>query len=449
VSSGQRIGAHAAVILRALVRSLVVLALISGVASATPTMTSSSTPYAGIVHQEWSDASVPWNLHLVQIDLTSAEIEVLATAPDQAGITTTAFASTFSAQVAINGDSFAAANYVPMGLALGMSTAGMPTPWTNTADDNVTAVLHFQRIGETTSATIEPPEQITTFASLPAGVEGVVSGRPMLVRAGAAAATFDCTDEVAIPCDRAPRTAVALSADGNTMWLAVVDGWQAASQGMLDSELASFLVARGADSAIALDPGASSTMFLGSGVISAPSDGVEVPVANHLAIKYGSLPEGQLVGLTCIDDVFGCGSDDTRKLSGVTVTLDDGRVQTTGTDAFYDFTNVTQRLACVTAKKTGYLTKHQCAQVEGDTMTYNSIAMIAGTDPLDASVPPGEDGGIVDTGPDAGAGSNQGSNGETPTPGMAGGCCNTGDRPNGFVILLVAWFLTRRRGTTV
>lgn len=425
------------------------LLALSGTAFAEPTMTSSSTPYTGIVHQEWSDSGGLWNLHLVQIDLTSAEIELLATAPDQAGMTTSAFASAFSAQVAINGDSFAPANYVPMGLALGMSTAGVPTPWSNTADDGVTSVLHFQRIGETTSAAIEPPEQITTFANLPSGVEGVISGRPLLVRAGAAAAQFDCTDEVAIACERAPRTAVALSADGNTMWLAVVDGWQTASQGMLDSELASFLVARGADSALALDPGSSSTMVLGGSVISAPSDGIQRAVANHLAIKFGSLPEGQLVGLTCINDVFGCGSDTSRQLSGVKITLDDGRTQLTDANAFYDFTDVTQRLACVTAKKTGYLTKRQCAQVEGDTMTYNSIAMIAGVDQPDAGV--GEDAGIADDGLDAGTvtGSGHGSGNLETGPALGGCCDSSGDRPNAFVALLVAWFLVRRRGTTV
>jgi len=427
-------------------RVAALLVALSGTALADPVMTSTATPYTGIVHQEWADSSVPWKAHVVQLDLTEASIELLGTAPAQAGMTTTQFAGTFGGQVAINGDSFAPANYVPMGLAMGMSTAGMPTPWTNTADDGATAVLHFQRIGEATSAAIEPPEQIATFDNLPAGVEGVISGRPMLVRAGAAAAQFDCTDPVAIPCERAPRTAVALSADGTTMWLVVVDGWQTASLGMMDSELASFLVARGADSALALDPGSSSTMYLANGLVSSPSDGVERAVANHLAVKFGSLPSGQLVGLTCIDDVFGCGSDTSRQLSGVKVTLDDGRTQTTGTDAFYDFTNVTQRLACITAKKTGYLTKRQCAQVEGDAMIYNSIALTPGTDMPDAGV--GGDAGTPDDGTDAGmSGTGHGSNPATG-PTVPGGCCDASDHPNAFVALLAAWFLMRRRGTT-
>jgi hypothetical protein len=389
---------------------------------------------------------VPWTAHVIKLDLTNAEIGVYATPPDQAGETTSAFSKALKAQVAINGDSFAAAGYVPLGLAMGGST-----PWTNTSDDSVTAVLHFQRLGERTSATIAPPEAITTFANLPAGVEGVISGRPLLVRAGAATAQFDCTDPVAIPCERAPRTAVALAADGNTMWLVVVDGYATASLGMLDSELASFLVARGADKAIALDPGSSSTMVVDGTLASAPSDGVERTVANHLAVKWGSLATGTLVGFTCKDAVFTCGDHPEQQLSGVKITLDDGRTQTTGTPAFYQFDNVTQRLACVTAKLSGYISVHQCAQMMGSGTTYNSIQMFKGTNPLDAGV---TDAGTGDDDVDGGvlsSGGDDAGNAETG-PGR-GGCCDAGGRshlPAGMlVIVLVTWFLTRRRGTTV
>jgi hypothetical protein len=428
------------------IRAALVVLAVAAPAGASPMLVSSTTPHTGIEHDVWADSSVPWTAHLIKLDLTNAEIGVYATPPDDAGETTTAFSKKLSAQVAINGDSFAASGYVPLGLAMGGSM-----PWTNTSDDNVTAVLHFQRLGERTSATIEPPEAITTFASLPTGVEGVISGRPLLVRAGAATAQFDCTDPVAIPCERAPRTAVALSADGNTMWLVVVDGYATASLGMLDSELASFLVARGAATAIALDPGSSSTMVVDGALASVPSDGVERTVANHLAVKWGSLPTGTLVGFTCKDAVFTCGDHPDQQLSGVKITLDDGRTQTTGTPAFYQFANVTQRLACVTAKLSGYLTVRQCAQMMGSGTTYNSIQMFKGTDTLDAGI---RDGGMGNDDVDAGIGSGGGDDaGNAETGPGRGGCCDAGGRSHlpadVLVIVLVTWFLTRRRGTTV
>ena len=323
---------------------------------------------------------------------------------------------------------------------------GASDPWSTTTDDATSAVFHLRRVGERTVAGIVPPEQLTTPGDLPEGTEGAVSGRPLLVRSGVVETQFDCNDPITLACERAPRTAVALSADGNTMWLAVTDGWQAGSIGMTAAELAAFLHDRGAYVALALDGGSSSALVVDGALISSPSDGVERTVANHLAVKYGSLPKGQLVGLICKHDVIGCGTDPARKMSGVTVILDDTRTQTTDSTALYDYTGVTQRLACVTAKKTGWLTKTQCAQVDGNGITYNSIAMWEGMDQPDAGGVDGGGGDPVDAHL-AGDGDGGGDAG-TGLTGPGGGCCNTGrDRPAVWLLAVVAWFLARRRGT--
>jgi hypothetical protein len=420
-------------------RGLVIVALAARAAAADPVMTFSSDPHPGIHRETWTDAGVPWRTRLMTIDLTSAEIGLYATKESQRGVTTTAYSTQVGAAVAVNGDAFAISGYVPRGLAIGGSD-----PWSNTADDGTSAVFHLQRVGERTYAGIVPPEQITTPADLPDGTEGAVSGRPLLIRSGVVATQFDCNDPVTLACQRAPRTAVALSADGTTLWLAVTDGWQSGSLGMTAAELASFLHSRGAYVALALDGGSSSSLVVDGTLVSSPSDGVERTVANHIAVKYGSLPKGQLVGLICKHDVIGCGDDDTRKMANVKVYLDDGRMQTTAADALYDYTNVTQRLACVTAKKTGWLTKTQCAQVDGNGITYNSIAMWEGTDLPDAG---GIDGN--EDYPDARMGS-AGDTGDAGThpPGSPGGCCGAGrDRPAVWLLVVVTWFLGRRRGT--
>ena len=424
---------------------LVVLAVLAAAtpALATPVRQSSTTPHPGITEELWTDSAIPATIHLIKVDLTSSEIAVYATKEQDKGITTTDYAQRVGAQVAINGDAFTLSTYTPRGLAIGGQA-----PWSNTADDATSAVFHFARQGERTYAAIEVPETIVTPMTLPDGTEGAVSGRPLLVRSGVVTATFDCNDPVTLACQRAPRSAAGVSQTGDTLYLVAVDGWQQGSLGMSAAEVASFIQARGAFMAVALDGGSSSTLVVDDAVINAPSDGVERTVANHIGVKYGALPKGELFGLICKHSVIGCGTDSTRWISGAKVTLDDGRSVISGSDASYDFPNVTLRLACVTVKKTGYLTKTQCRQVDqAGQLNYNSVAMFEGTDTLDAGVmdAPGPD---IDAAP-TGDGGNDGGNGNNGPPG--GGCCDAGPNAAGSSAILAAFgafFLRRRRGTT-
>ncbi len=419
------------------------LALLAAEARAGFGMTTSSDPYAGIHRETWVDPAIPARLHLIRVDLTSSEIALYATAENDRGMTTSDYAARKGAQVAINGDAFAVSGYTPRGLAVGDSNS-----WSNTSDDPASALFHLRREGERTVAAIEPPETLVGLAELPDGTEGVISGRPLLVRQSQVETTFDCNDQVTLACVRAPRTAIAVSPTGNVLWLVVVDGWQSGSVGVTASELAAFLRDRGAGMAIALDGGSSSTLVVAADVVSSPSDGVERTVANHLAVKYGSLPKGELYGLICKDSVIGCASAvPNRKISGATVTLDDGRQITTDTSGAYDFLNVTARLACVTVRKTGYLTKTQCQQVAPGQINYNSVALYEGVDPPDAGVGPGEDAGI---GVDATVATDgRTGDGGNDFKGDGPGCCETGrSTPNAVLVVVVALFLVRRRGTT-
>lgn len=417
---------------------------LAGTAAAAPSRISRTEVHPGIIREAWIDDAIPARWQLVRIDLTSAEIGLYATPEGQRGRTTSAFASAIGAQVAINGDLFAVADFIPRGLAWG------DMPWSSTSDDAASALFHLRRVGERTIAAIEPPESIDTPATLPAGTQGAIGGRPLLVRSGAVNSDLACDDPATVGCGRAPRSALAVSADGNTLWLVAVDGWQQGSLGLTAAELATFLRGRGGYTALALDGGAASTLVIDGALANAPSDGVERTVANHLGIKYGALPRGQLVGLICKDDIFTCSSDASMRIPGAEVTLDDGRVQVVGQDAFYNFTNVTPRLACVTVRKTGYLTARKCATVKSGREEYNSVALVAGTDPVDAGVPdapfPEDDAGV----PGDGA---HGGDAGIPATGDGGGCCGVGATDHrswwvGLLVVVVAWRPRRRRGTT-
>lgn len=424
-------------------------------AASAATRTATTTPYPGVVHEEWSEGSIPALIHVVRVDLTSAEITVHATREENRGRTVSSFAAAVSAQIAINGDLFAPAGYVPDGLAMGAGAA-----WTQTADDAVSALFRFGKVAGRTDGLVIVPESVVALGDLPSFVTGVVGGRPMLVRAGLAVASYDCADSGAIACVRAPRTAIGLSDDNRTLWLVVVDGWQQGSVGMTAAELAAFLRDRGVRDAMALDGGGASAMVIANegGLVSSPSDGVQRPVANHLGIAFGAQPPVSLIG-NVFEGVFGGPA-----LAGVLVRLDDSRTDTTGTDGRYTF-SLPPRYACVTASKTGYNTVTQCKQLEPGMMNFNSIVMFPlgqGVDAgvIDAGNPDAgngndaasdDDGGGVD---DGGGGSDGGDEG-----GDGDGCCSTGTRgrePVGVASLALAVvfglcgrsLMTRRRRRT-
>lgn len=90
---------------------------------------------------------------------------------------------------------------------------------------------------------------------------------------------------------RHPRTAVGLTSDGRVLYLAVVDGrLPHYSDGATLEEVAEILRRSGADSALNLDGGGSSTLVVrdresGTRRINQPSGGFERRVANHLCIR--------------------------------------------------------------------------------------------------------------------------------------------------------------------
>jgi hypothetical protein len=429
------------------VRRLAVLAAGLVTAIAAPAegadLIATSTPYNGVTHLVYEDGSIPARMHVVVVDLSSSEISLLATQETQRGAKLSEYSSASGAQVVINGDFFSPSDFRPAGLAMGAAAA-----WAGAEDDAASGFLSFDRNGDRNHLVISPPEAVVALADLPTGTQGVVGGRPMLVRAGIAQSVFDCTDLVAMPCDRAPRTAVGISTDGNAMTLVVVDGWQAGSIGMTAAELGAFLVDLDVHDALMLDGGAASALYIAGegGIVSAPSDGVERAVANHLGVRFGSLPTGQLVGFIRERDIF----DDTKNIVGATARLDNGDEQTTGTDGRYNFTAVTPRLACVTASASGYRTKTSCKQVVPGETVYNSIALFPNSDFIDAA-PGAPDASVADAG--VPSDSAPASDGGRPDSGMGGGgggiCQSGGDGDAGFAILLLAAALVARRRRTL
>ncbi len=115
-----------------------------------------------------------------------------------------------------------------------------------------------------------------------------VSGRPMLLERGREAPELA---DYPFRQQRHPRTAVGLSRDGGTLYLVAVDGRQAHSKGMSVVRLARLAREIGAWTAINLDGGGSTALWVGAegGLVNVPCRGERV-VLNHLCVTQAKGP---------------------------------------------------------------------------------------------------------------------------------------------------------------
>ncbi|HYC93494.1 MAG TPA: phosphodiester glycosidase family protein [Thermoanaerobaculia bacterium] len=206
----------------------------------------------GVAHQRIG------NVHVTRVDLKHANTKVIATAKSERGMTVSAFAKKHRAIVAVNGDYFDEQHW-PIGKAGGACGVW----WEG---------KRIARRQGLVSAGAGRVEIQRNTQSARGWARGAVSGWPLLVDG--------CKAERQIPGSdhftrvKVPRTAVATSRDGKTLYLVVAEA-------MTLPELAQFLVRElGACRAMNLDGGMSSTMWVGNAVVA----GSDIAVGNHLAV---------------------------------------------------------------------------------------------------------------------------------------------------------------------
>ncbi|MFL5319742.1 MAG: phosphodiester glycosidase family protein, partial [Myxococcaceae bacterium] len=340
-------------------RALVLITLlVSGLASATDTWT---TPFAGVKHLHRT-TSTPWNIHALVVDLTVPGVKLQSTASSQRQRTPSSFVNLIGAQAGTNGDFFSYTDYSTSGLA-----AGGGAKWTDTADTSASGNLAFG-VGRTE---LYEPSTILTFDST--WMKGVVSGHPLLVKNGTALAPASTG-----LCLRNPRTAVGLSQDKKTLILAVVDGRQSFSVGMTCAELATLMKGLGAYTAMNLDGGGSSAMYLsGTGIVNSPSDGSERVTGNQLAIfapANGSL--GTLKGLIYEDP------DTTKRIANATVKITGGPSDVTDLTGLYQF-SLLPGTYTITASASGYVTQTITRTIAAGQTMWGSVGLVKSAVPTD------------------------------------------------------------------
>lgn len=114
-------------------------------------------------------------------------------------------------------------------------------------------------------------------------VRHLLTGGPLLVEGGRP--VFQAVQEgfTGTVLARRARTAVARQADGKLL-LVVVEGSEAEDKGVTLEEMAVLLSSLGVDTAVGLDGGGSSALWVAGRLVSRPSAGQERPVANALLV---------------------------------------------------------------------------------------------------------------------------------------------------------------------
>lgn len=256
--------------------------------------------FQGIQYERYARQSPrPLLFHIVIIDLTAPGLRFLVTPQsiDPQGKETLAdtvpgFLEKQGVQVAINGNFFypqyvhTPFNYAPHvgegvnSVGISMSDGNMYSP----PEEGWAALC----IVDVRNITLEESGQC------PANTRQAMAGNRLIVKAGQVLPNLTDKDFDANHDEHFPRTIVALDKEKQTMWWVVVDGRQwKYSEGITLFELGKVLVDLGADSALNLDGGGSTTLAIEDNngrakVLNAPFQARVPtnlrPVMNHLGI---------------------------------------------------------------------------------------------------------------------------------------------------------------------
>lgn len=228
----------------------------------------------GVAYREF--ATDHTDIYVTRIDLTNDALAVISTPATYRGTTVADFATKVKAIAAINGDYFDA-KFVPRGLMIS------PCDQWSGAKDNP---LHESVIAVSKArASIQAQSDFVPAAD----VTTAVAGWPLLVRSCTPLHAKELPGSDVFTRSPQPRTAVGLTKDGATLYFVVADGRRTGIPGLTLADLGSFMADElDVCSAVNLDGGGSSTMWVGDKVVNRPADGVQRKVGDHLAVVFKS-----------------------------------------------------------------------------------------------------------------------------------------------------------------
>jgi len=216
----------------------------------------------------------PLSAHVLVVDLRAPGVVVEVTPHAQRWMTPSQYGKASGAVAAVNGGFWSVFDQRAEGLVMHGGTR-----WPRARDDEFYGFFGIDK--QSRGVISDPPKVVRKVGHL----REAISGRQLILDGGRVTRQARCSDGCRY---RQPRTAVAVSADGNTVYLAVVDGRQSHSRGISLANLARLLAGLGAHRALNLDGGGSAAMYLttSKGVVNRPADRRERDVLNHIGVFW-------------------------------------------------------------------------------------------------------------------------------------------------------------------
>jgi len=227
----------------------------------------------GIRHLHRQTAE-PLSVHILVVDLRAPGVVVEVTPYAQRWMKPSQYARRSGAVAAINGGFWSVFDQKAEGLVMHGGRR-----WPRARDDEFYGFFGIRKDGR---ATISKTELVVRQVG---ELREAISGLQLILEDGKVTKKAFCSDGCRY---RQPRTAVGISRDGHTVYLAVVDGRRRHSRGISLANLARLFAGLGVDRAINLDGGGSAAMYLATrkGLVNRPADRREREVLNHIGVFW-------------------------------------------------------------------------------------------------------------------------------------------------------------------
>ena len=237
----------------------------------------------GVTYRHASQVSVPWQLDIIEVDLTQPNVELVPLVRAGTGVErTSAMAARAGAVAAVNAGYFASTgqSYSHLevdGSLLATNASSRPARSTFGLSAHHNATLLQLRVDSTNTPLPANPAYGSILDAIGGGPNLVTNG---VVDVRDVEEGFDAASGIG-PTTRGPRTALCLKSTVRKLYLVTVDGRQSGwSVGMTLDELARLLVDLGCDRGMNYDGGGSTTAWVNGAVVNRPSDGTERAVVS-------------------------------------------------------------------------------------------------------------------------------------------------------------------------
>lgn len=160
------------------------------------------------------------------------------------------------------------------------------------ADGTAMTVIESLKDGDEIELNLS--QSISTFGNITPNITQTVGGNVFLVQNGQVVPQGDMA--------RHPRTMMGYTKDKKQMIFCVFDGRSTLSAGGIYLEMADIMIFAGADWAINVDGGGSSTMYVQNlGIMNNPSDGVERAVSNGTYLVLNAPEDNEISSISFVD----------------------------------------------------------------------------------------------------------------------------------------------------